>query len=335
MNNLSPEQLTEHWRAIHRGAGEAVSWINEVRRNAPRLDNEADHLILKMRRIRNLARRLGAVSALPMTVGFFGLSQAGKSYLISTLAAGANGKLETDLGGQRLDFLTHVNPPGGGKEATGLVTRFSRTAPAGPAQFPIELKLFSEVEVAKILANSFFNDFNTEKFEYEYNDAKVRQLLKDLTRRKQHQPVPGVDADDVVDLWDYLQDRFPGSLKQLNGHYWPTAVELAPYLPAEDRAKLFTILWGEIPELTDTYSRFSQTLGDLGHTGTVYAPLDALVTVTPQGGLSQADSIMNVDMLERLISGYLATEQPQSGSANPPTRTSPCNRPATASCKRR
>jgi hypothetical protein len=325
MDKLSPEQLVQHWSAIRTGAGEAVNWISKVRRNAPRLDNEADHLILKMRRIRNLARRLGAVSALPMTVGFFGLSQAGKSYLISTLAAGANGKLETDLGGQRLDFLTHVNPPGGGKEATGLVTRFSRTAQPGPVQFPIELKLFSEVEVAKILANSFFNDFNMEKFQYEYNDARVRQLLKDLSRRKQHQPVPGVSADDVVDLWDYLLDRFPGSLKQLNGHYWPTAVELAPFLPVDDRSRLFMILWGEIPELTDTYQHFGQALASLHHAGTVYAPLDTLVNATPQGSLSQADSIMNVDMLERLgkTTDKNVTVQPSiDGELQPPVMLS-------------
>lgn len=296
----SPEQLSQHWASVYKGAGDAVHWISEVRHNAPRLDNEADHLILKLRRVRNMARRLGAVSERPMTVGFFGLSQAGKSYLISTLAAGVNGKLETDFGGQRLDFLSHVNPPGGGKEATGLVTRFSRTAQAGPMDFPIELKLFAELEVAKILANSFFNDFNTEKFQYEFNDAKVRQLLKDLGRKRQHAAVAGVSEDDVVDLWDYLQDRFPGSLKQLNGYYWPAAVELAPYLASADRAKLFSILWGEIPELTDAYARFAQTLADLDHAATVYAPLDALVRTTPQGGLSQADSIMNVDMLERL-----------------------------------
>jgi hypothetical protein len=62
-----------------------------------------------------------------MTIGFFGLSQAGKSYLISALAAGENGKLGTVLGGHQLNFLTHINPVGG-KEATGLVTRFSRLA---------------------------------------------------------------------------------------------------------------------------------------------------------------------------------------------------------------
>ena len=294
------EQLTQHWASIHQGAGAAVEWVNAVRSNAPRLNNEADHLILKLRRVRNMATRLGSVSARPMTVGFFGLSQAGKSYLISTLAAGANSKLETQFGTHRLDFLTHVNPPGGGKEATGLVTRFSRVAQPGPTDFPLELKLFNEVEVGKILANSFFNDFNTEKFQYDYKEERIHQMLKDLGKRRQHQAVPGVNADAVVDLWDYLQDRFPGSLKSLANYYWPAAVDLAPFLSSADRGQLFSILWGEIPELTETYQRFAQTLQKLGHASQVFAPLDALVRSTPQGSLSQADSIMNVDMLERL-----------------------------------
>ncbi|MFC0710887.1 putative virulence factor [Azorhizophilus paspali] len=296
----SPERLSQSWSAVHGGAGEAIRWIDEVRRSAPRLDNEADDLILSLRRVRNTARRLGAVSALPMTVGFFGLSQAGKSYLIATLAAGANGKLETDLGGDHLDFLVHVNPPGSGKEATGLVTRFSRTARPGPAEFPLELKLFAEIELAKVLANSFFNDFNTEKVRYRFEEAAIRQLLRELERRRQPYPVPGVDADAVVDLWDYLQGSFPGSLGALAAYYWPAAVELAPRLALEDRARLFSIFWGEIPELSDTYLAFARTLTSLGHAERVFAPLGALVRPTPQGGLSQADSIMNVDMLERL-----------------------------------
>ncbi len=295
----SPEQLTQHWAAIHTGAGEAIRWIGDVRRSAPRLDNEADDLILSLRRVRNTARRLGGVSSLPMTVGFFGLSQAGKSYLISTLAAGINGKLETDFGGSRLDFLTHVNPPGGGKEATGLVTRFSRTARPGPDDFPLELKLFGEVEVAKVLANSFFNDFNTEKVLYRFDETAIRQLLKELGKRRQLKPVPGVSEDDVVALWDYLQGSFPASLGGLAGYYWPAAVELAPWLAVEDRTRLFSIFWGEINELSEAYQSFAKTLGSLGNADRVFAPLDALVRQTDKG-LSQADSIMNVDMLERL-----------------------------------
>jgi hypothetical protein len=300
MNN-SPEQLTNSWSAIHSGAGEAIRWIGEVRHGAPRLDSEADDLILNLlRQVRNKARRLRAASAQPMTVGFFGLSQAGKSYLISTLAAGENGKLETSLGGQRLDFLTHVNPPGGGKEATGLVTRFSRTAQPGPDKsFPLELKLFGEIELVKVLANSFFNDFDREKVQYRFKDDKIAQLLGELGKRRQAQRVPGVDEDDVVALRDYLKGSFKVSLEALSGRYWPEAVKLAPWLTVEDRTRLFSIFWGEISELNEAYESFARTLSRLDNADRVFAPLEALVR---QGanGLSQADSIMNVDMLERL-----------------------------------
>jgi hypothetical protein len=299
MNN-SPEGLTKRWSAIHRGAGEAIRWIGDVRRDAPSLDSEADDLILSLHRDRNMARRLGAASALPATVGFFGLSQAGKSYLISTLAAGENGKLETCLDGQRLDFLTHINPPGGGKEATGLVTRFSRTARPGPDGFPLELKLFSEIELVKVLANSFFNDFDREKTQYRFKDDKIKQLLGDLGKNRSPKPVSGVGEDDMVALWDYLKGSFTASLGGLDTYYWPKAVELAPWLAVEDRARLFSIFWGEVPELSKIYQSFARILASLGHVDRVFAPLDVLVRPDDKGDLSQADSIMNVDMLERL-----------------------------------
>jgi len=85
---MSGQHLAQAWAAVHQGAGEAIQWVEAVRPSAKRLDNEADDLSLSLRRVRNLSRRLGAVAERPMTVGFFGLSQAGKSYLISSLAAG-------------------------------------------------------------------------------------------------------------------------------------------------------------------------------------------------------------------------------------------------------
>ncbi|MCG8312001.1 MAG: putative virulence factor [Pseudomonadales bacterium] len=300
MSNINAEQLAQRWASVHEASGKAVDWIEKVRVNAPRLDNEAEHLILRLRRARNMAKRLGTVSNRPMTVGFFGLSQAGKSYLISALAAGDNGKLETQYGAQRLDFIDHVNPPGGGKEATGLVTRFSRTATAGPADYPIELHLFSEADLVKVFTNSFFKDFNHEKFNYEYNDQHIRSKLKTLSQRKSPALTHGINQDDVVDIWDYLNDRFSSSSRALAGYYWPNAVALAPYLNVRDRAELFSILWGEIPEFTESYIQFSELLASLNWAGRVYAPLESLVSQTAQGTLSQSDSIMNVDMLGRI-----------------------------------
>ena len=101
-------------------------------------------------------------------------------------------------------------------------------------------------------------------------------------------------------LWDYLKESFPKSLSGLDDYYWPKAVELAPRLAIKDRARLFSILWGEIDELSKAYQSFAMTLASLGHADRVFAPLDVLVWSDGKGGLSQTDSIMNVDMLERL-----------------------------------
>ena len=85
----------------------------------PRLDSEADSLILKIRRARNLGRNLAKVALTPMTIGFLG-SQAGKSHLISVLAANTEGRLLTQFGQHSIDFIDHVNPVGTGAEATGV-----------------------------------------------------------------------------------------------------------------------------------------------------------------------------------------------------------------------
>ena len=299
MNSINSKQIIQGWQGVERGAGEAIEWINAVRQNAPRLNTEADRLTINLRRSRNKARRLALAAAKPMTIGFFGLSQAGKSYLISALAAGENGKLETRLGGKQLDFLTHINPPGGGKEATGLVTRFSRRQVGGDERWPVTLQLFSEIEMGKILANAFIHDFNQEKFDWQYDEGRINDLLASLTKRRRPTRVAGISEDDVVSLWDYLSRHAEKSQSRLALHYWPQAITLAPWLTPEDRGQLFSVLWGEVAELTEAYIRFAQTLHRLGGAQEVWAPLSTLVS-EENGLLVQRDSIMNVDMLERL-----------------------------------
>jgi hypothetical protein len=299
MNSINSKQIIQGWQGVERGAGEAIEWINAVRQDAPRLNTEADRLTINLRRSRNKARRLALAAAKPMTIGFFGLSQAGKSYLISALAAGENGKLETRLGGKQLDFLTHINPPGGGKEATGLVTRFSRRQVGGDERWPVTLQLFSEIEMGKILANAFIHDFNQEKFDWQYDEGRINDLLASLTKRRRPTRVAGISEDDVVSLWDYLSRHAEKSQSRLALHYWPQAITLAPWLTPEDRGQLFSVLWAEVAELTEAYIRFAQTLHRLGGAQEVWAPLSTLVS-EENGLLVQRDSIMNVDMLERL-----------------------------------
>ena len=298
--NRQAQELIRRCESIHQGGGEAIGWIEEVRGSCSRLDRESANLTLKIRRTRNLVERLGRAASRPLAVGFFGLSQAGKSYLISALAAGDNGELETLLDGERLNFIAHVNPPGHGREATGLVTRFTRQGESAPRGFPIELSLFSEVDLVKVLGNAFFNDFDREQVEFNSAPAYVRKHLAELEVRRRPAATGGVYEDDVVEAQDYFEQRFPRTMEQLQGDYWPTAVALAPYLDPRDRGTLFSILWGEIPELTQTYMRLRDALAATGYAQTLYCPISALVARDESGRWTQADSIVNVDILERL-----------------------------------
>lgn len=293
-------ELVRRTRALYDGCGEAIGWVADVRRQSQRLDREADSLTEKLRRTRNLATRLGRAVGRSVSVGFFGLSQAGKSYLISALAAGESGELETEVEGRRLNFIQHVNPPGGGKEATGLVTRFTRTPSAAPPGYPLELSLFAEVDLAKVLGNAFFNDFDREQVEVDLSPGHLRRHLAALQARRTAAPTGGVSEDDVMDLLEYFEKRFPKTTEQLKADYWPTAVSLAPYLEPADRAALFSILWGEVRELTETYLALRRGLAAAGHAEAAYCPLSALVRTDENGELTQGDSIMNVDILERL-----------------------------------
>jgi hypothetical protein len=302
MTNQLSEKLIQGWSTIHQESGQAIDWIGRVRGNARSVDSEADALIVWLRRLRNEAKNLGVAAGLPSTVGFFGLSQAGKSWLISALAAGGDGELETLADGQRLNFMHHVNPPGSGKEATGLVTRFSaRTKNEGPTGFPIELKLFQEIELVKVLCNSFYKDFNLQRIGNPINAAEVKQRLNALETHKRTSRVVGVSEDDMVSLWDYLIENIGAEVNKLPSDFLPRAVSLAPYLTVEDRAQLFSCLWGPAAALTDVYLLLAKTLAMLGNPSQVFAPIEALARPNEKGGLSQtANSIMNVDTLKNL-----------------------------------
>ncbi|MWN32018.1 MULTISPECIES: putative virulence factor [unclassified Gilliamella] len=298
MKNLN-EQLPKSWDQVYQASAEAIDWVNQTRHSSKRLDSEADNLILDLRRLRNSAKRLGDVSTKSVAVGFFGLSQAGKSYLISALAAGENGKLETVVDNEVLDFIDHVNPVGSGKEATGLVTRFSRIAKGGIPNYPLELKLFNEIEIVKILINAYFKDFDQQKVSNKVDFSQLNQLIQRLENKKQAHYVGGVSKDDIVDLYDYLSENFGNSLEELKGGYWDKTIHLLPYLTTADRGELFSVLWGGIAELTNIYTQLASTLSNLGYAETVYAPLSVLIKDN-NGTKSQIDSIMNVDILERL-----------------------------------
>ncbi|KHN52228.1 putative virulence factor [Pectobacterium fontis] len=299
MKRLTPKQLSTRLhgqlQAVAQGVEQAIGWVESTRQNAPRLDIEADRLIVKLRRNYNKAQHLSDVAQKEIAIGFFGLSQAGKSYLIASLAGGESGKLETTFEGQQLDFIEHINPS---DRATSLVTRFSRQSGVKNKSFPVQLQLLSELDIGKIMANAFLNDLNQGTTFEELDERHIAEHIKTSLMHRQPESVEGINRDEVVELWDYLARHDAKRQKQLAAHFWPVAIELAPYLTVDDRAQLFSVLWGELPSLTAAYRHFSHTLQHLSGTRKLLAPLRTLV----DEDLNPAEGLIDGSALERLHS---------------------------------
>src|SRR6516225_7709706 len=126
---------------------EALGWVrNDV--NARRISSVRPTLDRELRRAFIEADRLTKAIERPMCVGVFGPSQAGKSYLISALARRQTERVLVafDAIAPGLDFVRQINPEGG-RESTGLVTRFSMRRLTAPSGYPVAVRLLSQPEV--------------------------------------------------------------------------------------------------------------------------------------------------------------------------------------------
>lgn len=300
-------ELVAKWKAICQGSEQALNWIESVRDSAATVDAQADSLNIELYQALNLARSFEHVASTPMALGFFGLSQAGKSYLISSLAADGQGQLETEVDGkQRLNFIDHFNPTGEGAEATGLVTRFTYQEHAiKDPSYPLQLRLFREIDIAMILANAWFNDFDQEHVEYQVTEEVIEQTLSRYEQLNTQQPQPqrpAVSAADVVALLDYMNATSKKISSKLGAYYWPRLIKIIPYLSLEERADVFSVLWGKQPLLSNTYIQLGKTLATLGGAQTAYAPISAVVE--EKDGINYKQSkdfnIMNVNTLNLL-----------------------------------
>lgn len=299
MKSLSNQQCHRQLQQVAQGIEQAMEWINTARQHATRLDMEADQLLIKLGRHRNQAENLAAASLTAMSIGFFGQSAAGKQHLLAALLASPQGRLDIEIGGKTLDFWQQVKP---GYQASGLVTRFSPSANSNPAisqheSHPVLLSLLSEMDIVKIVASASLPQNRAQTMqENQRDEQQLREQLQQLRMRKQPAAIAGVTRDEVISLWDYLARHDGPRQKALETHFWPVAIELAPYLSIDDRAGLFSLLWAESQPLTEAYRHFAYTLQHLGGAPQLLAPLSVLVDEI----LLPAEGIMNAATLDYL-----------------------------------
>ncbi|MFO0158133.1 MAG: virulence factor SrfC family protein, partial [Alphaproteobacteria bacterium] len=140
--NAENEALAQRCDTVADAAHGAIEWIagagDVVREEGPALARDFRREGLRARKLANAARR-------PMCVSVFGPSQQGKSYLIASLAR-KEGKPTTIRFGEELRGFNRDINPDGGKESTGLVTRFTTRPVTGLPGMPVVCRMLSETD---------------------------------------------------------------------------------------------------------------------------------------------------------------------------------------------
>ena len=222
------------------------------------------------------------------TVGIYGPSQAGKSYLSAKFAENENGILKVNLGSE-FDFLQDINPSGG-RESTALVSRFTTDMEHVDQSFPIKANTLSETDIICILANSYFCDNSHAEYPdvveiehvlsvYEIS-GKTFNISKDSDAyRLEHYLVKKVLTKDVSERFTAL---------------WDKAVVIRQIKSLNERAAVYSLLWNRNEKFTNLFKKLSSSLQELGDESTIHLPISSL---TPRSA-----SIIDVSILEHLDS---------------------------------
>jgi hypothetical protein len=275
---MSSNALKDICRQAMDAARDGLAWIASPE-NAERVGGERPTAERQLKKSAIAARKALAAADRPMCVAVFGPSQAGKSYLVSVLARAGEAPLMARFDGldHDVDFIRDINP-GGDKESTGLVTRFSLTKEPSPPGFPVVLRLLSEIDIAKILANTYFHDSDPKKRTPLSAEAVVKALEQANSRQGPTPQSPGLKEEDIWDFQDYVEKQFAGqaAVDTLSA-FWREAASMVQMLSIEDRAELLSTVWGGQPRFTALYVELVKTLEKLGHAANAYCPIEALV----------------------------------------------------------
>ncbi|WP_207457512.1 virulence factor SrfC family protein [Azospirillum sp. SYSU D00513] len=267
--------------SMAQAAKDALGWITD---NAKLVGPARSGLERSLKTHIVEANRLATAAVRPMSAAVFGPSQAGKSFLIGKFITPTERPARVVFGEgaerEELDFLSQVNPQGG-KETTGLVTRFSITPYPTPPGFPVVLRLLREVDLVKILANSFLFDLSGT---YEPRDplhvSWIDRMVDELEPQAGRTPAPGLRMEDVLELREYFEESLTAhpymQIPELAEAYWPAMERLLPLLSGPARVRALSPLWGNLPEFDGLFTELKGALDQLAHSTVAFAQMESI-----------------------------------------------------------
>lgn len=238
-------------------------------------------------------------------IAAFGKSQVGKSYLIGCLLQDNGTPFLVKAGSREYDFVKSVNPPsaeGGGRESTGVVSRFSsfkRNPKAYSAEYPVLVKSFSLTDIIIMLADDYFNDFKDYKLADSTEIDELCNRLHEMYSVKPFVEHPVIGADDVLYMKDYFA-RHINNAQTFNSNrvaFFDRLALIIDRVPIDEYLSVFSNIWDKDININRLYTKLFGILKLFGFARYIYLPMEAVL----HEGVRE-NTIMSVQCLKELFS---------------------------------
>ena len=252
------------------------------------------------RLIRNRIRlkRILRASEVNPAAAVFGESQVGKSYMVDCLLTSEKSVLNVyDGKGNATGFLEYINPIGGGKEATSLISRFTIDKVWKNDEFPIRVELLSPIDVVMVVVDTYFNDVKNHQL------PKPQEITEEIARLSDIYDAKNIcqsviSEDEIFELKEYFTmsllergESFREAL--LDAGYFDTLARIIPNINVSEWPGVFSFLWNHETQLTNVFSLLMRCFESLDFSQTVYIKTDAV--------LRSGGTILHVDRIYELF----------------------------------
>jgi hypothetical protein len=242
------------------------------------------------------AKKLAQAWSRPACVGFFGPSQAGKSFLVGALLSQELGTLKVQARSGEHDFLKEINPAKG-VESTGVVTRFSSSPAKPPLQRgDFQCQLLPLEAVLESLATGFLVECTSPAV-----DAQRLERCLEAARVQAGPPAPAMYVEAWEAVWHGLLKKYQDRHSYLNdlkrnasfasGAWKKDVKTTAGWL------LVYSILWGGpgyAPDIDLLFRALVQGLDLVGHARQVEVGLEHV------RASSETDSVIDAACLNSL-----------------------------------
>lgn len=248
---------------------ESIKWLKDNKSEV----FESNYIqILEERR--KLNKLLNAMNDNP-AVAAYGVSQVGKSYMMSSLLQKDDGSQFT-VGGY--NYINEMNPLTTDTEATGVVSRFSsfsKNANLYSPKYPVLMRTLSVSDIVLVLCEGYYRDL--EDYSFLENDQAVSEEIYKRYINAPEVPNSPLHPEDLLEIKFYFSKYINAAQNLAKNNFFDRIALVADRIPLTDFVNVFSNLWNHNPEITDLFTRIIGLLGKLSFSHHVYLPAEALL----------------------------------------------------------